>query len=127
MGRHKKWGYWARSEQNLQSFYFQGGFTVIAVLAGTIILAAAEGAWFANGVLISQPFTSIGKVCYGLHLWHLPVFLILGRHVTSGLKPLRILIGILVASAVTSLSWFFVERPFLNLRDRRYPNVKTSN
>ncbi|CAB4543149.1 unannotated protein [freshwater metagenome] len=104
-------------------FFFQGGFTVIAVLAGTIILAAAEGAWFANRILISRPLTIIGKVSYGLYLWHVPVFFVLGRHVTSGPKPLRILIGIVIASAVTSLSWYFVEKPFLNVKNRRYGNV----
>ena len=107
----------------LHPFLFPGGFTVIAVLAGTIILAAAEGAWFANRVLISRPLTIIGKVSYGLYLWHLPVFFVLGRHVTSGPKPLRILIGIVIASAVTSLSWYFVEKPFLNIKNRKYGNV----
>ncbi len=107
----------------LQPFLFREGFTVIAVLAGTIILAAAEGAWFANRVLISRPLTIIGKVSYGLYLWHLPVFVVLGRHVTSGPKPLRILLGIVIASAVTSLSWYFVEKPFLNIKNRRYGNV----
>ena len=104
-------------------FFFQGGFTVIAVLAGTIILAAAEGAWFANRALISRPLTIVGKVSYGLYLWHVPVFAVLGRHVTSGPKPLRILIGIIIASAVTSLSWYFVEKPFLKIKNQRYGNV----
>ena len=107
----------------LHPFLFEGGFTVIAVLAGIIILAAAEGSWFANRVLISRPLTVIGKVSYGLYLWHLPVFFVLGRHVTSGPKPLRILIGIVIASAVTSLSWYFVEKPFLNIKNRKYGNV----
>lgn len=111
----------------LHPFLFQGGFTVIALLAGTIILAAAEGAWFAKRVLTSRPLTIIGKVSYGLYLWHLPVFVVLGRHVTSGPKPLRLLIGIILASVVTSLSWFLIEKPFLNLKDKKYGNVKTSH
>ncbi len=111
----------------LQPFLFQEGFTVIAVLAGTIILAVAEGSWFANRVLISRPLTIIGKVSYGLYLWHLPIFVVLGRHVTSGPKPLRLLIGITLASVVTSLSWYFVEKPFLNIKNRRYGNVPVIN
>ena len=114
-------------ELDASPFIMKTGFTVIAVLAGIIILAAAEGAWFANRVLISRPLTIIGKVSYGLYLWHLPVFLILGRHVTSGPKPLRILAGIIVASVVTVISWFFIEKPFLNLKNRRYANVKANN
>ena len=114
-------------ELDASPFIMKTGFTVIAVLAGIIILAASEGAWFANRVLISRPLTIIGKVSYGLYLWHLPVFLILGRHVTSGPKPLRILAGIIVASVVTVISWFFIEKPFLNLKNRRYANVKANN
>jgi len=114
-------------ELDASPFIMKTGFTVIAVLAGIIILAAAEGAWFASRVLISRPLTIIGKVSYGLYLWHLPVFLILGRHVTSGPKPLRLLIGIIVASVVTVISWFFIEKPFLNLKNRRYANVKANN
>ena len=114
-------------ELDASPFIMKTGFTVIAVLAGIIILAGAEGAWFANRVLISRPLTIIGKVSYGLYLWHLPVFLILGRHVTSGPKPLRILAGIIVASVVTVISWFFIEKPFLNLKNRRYANVKANN
>ena len=107
-------------ELDASPFIMKTGFTVIAVLAGIIILAAAEGAWFANRVLTLRPLTIIGKVSYGLYLWHLPVFLILGRHVTSGPKPLRLLIGIIVASVVTVISWFFIEKPFLNLKNRKY-------
>jgi len=114
-------------ELDASPFIMKTGFTVIAVLVGIIILAAAEGAWFANRVLISRPLTIIGKVSYGLYIWHLPVFLILGRHVTSGPKPLRLLIGIIVASVVTVISWFFIEKPFLNLKNRRYANVKANN
>ena len=109
----------------LHPFLFKGGFTVIAVLAGTIILAVAEGAWFANRVLTSRPLTIMGKVSYGLYLWHLPIFFVLGGHIPTGPKPLRILLGIIIASAVTSLSWYFVEKPFLNIKNRRYGNVKT--
>ena len=108
-------------------FRFEMGWTIIALLAGFIILSVAEGSWFANRVLISRPLTIIGKVSYGLYLWHLPVFVVLGRHVTSGPKPLRILIGIVIASAVTSLSWYFVEKPFLNIKNRRYGNVPVIN
>lgn len=113
-----KYRYGSPPRQPLQPFLFQEGFTVIAVLAGTIILAAAEGSWFANRVLISRPLTIIGKVSYGLYLWHLPVFVVFGRHVTSGSRPLRLLIGIILASVVTSLSWFLIEKPFLNLKDK---------
>ena len=106
-------------------FIFEMGWTIIALLAGFIILSVAEGAFFIQKVFTWRPLTMIGKVSYGLYLWHMPIFVLFGRHVTSGSRPLRLLIGIIIASVVTSLSWFFIEKPFLNLKDPRHENVKT--
>ncbi len=108
-------------------FRFEMGWTIIALLAGFIILSVAEGAFFVQKVFTWRPLTMIGKVSYGLYLWHMPIFLLFGRHVTSGSRPLRLLIGIILASVVTSLSWFFIEKPFLNLKNRRYGNVPVIN
>ena len=104
-------------------FIFEMGWTIIALLAGFIILSVVEGVFFVQKVFTWRPLTIIGKVSYGLYLWHMPIFLLFGRHVTSGSRPLRLLIGIILASVVTSLSWFFIEKPFLNLKDPRHGNV----
>ena len=106
-------------------FIFEMGYTIIALLAGFIILSVVEGVFFVQKVFTWRPLTMIGKVSYGLYLWHMPIFVLFGRHVTSGSRPLRLLIGIILASVVTSLSWFFIEKPFLNLKDPRHENVKT--
>ena len=108
-------------------FIFEMGWTIIALFAGFIILSVAEGVFFIQKVFTWRPLTMIGKVSYGLYLWHMPIFVLFGRHVTSGSRPLRLLIGIILASVVTSLSWFFIEKPFLNLKDPRHENVKTSH
>jgi len=108
-------------------FIFEMGWTIIALLAGFIVLSVVEGVFFVQKVFTWRPLTMIGKVSYGLYLWHMPIFLLLGRHVTSGPKPLRILIGIVIASVVTFLSWRFVEKPFLNIKNRRYGNVPAIN
>ena len=108
-------------------FIFEMGWTIIALLAGFIILSVAEGVFFIQKVFTWRPLTMIGKVSYGLYLWHMPIFVLFGRHVTSGSRPLRLLIGIILASVVTSLSWYFVEKPFLNIKNRRYGNVPVIN
>jgi peptidoglycan/LPS O-acetylase OafA/YrhL len=105
------------------SFIYQGGFTVIALLAGMVILAAAENAWIGNGVLTWKPLAVLGKVSYGLYLWHLLIFQVMGRHFTWGPNSVRIAIGIMIVSAVTAASWFFVEKPFLRLKDRRFSSA----
>ena len=108
------------------SFIYQGGFTVIAILAGIVILAAVQSAWIGNVVLTWKPLVILGKVSYGLYLWHMLVFQVMGRHFTWGPKSVRIVIGIIVVSAITAASWFFIEKPFLRLKDRRYSSVEPS-
>ena len=108
------------------SFIYKGGFTVIALLAGMVILAAAENAWIGNSVLTWKPLAILGKVSYGLYLWHMLIFQVMGRHFTWGPKSVRIVIGIMIVSAVTAASWFFVEKPFLRLKDRRFSSAKPS-
>ena len=108
------------------SFIYQGGFTVIAILAGIVILAAVESAWIGNVVLTWKPLVILGKVSYGLYLWHMLVFQVMGRHFTWGPKSVRIMIGIIIVSAITAASWFFIEKPFLRLKDRRYSSVEPS-
>ncbi|MEY3071175.1 MAG: hypothetical protein RL473_1282, partial [Actinomycetota bacterium] len=53
-------------------------------------------------------------------------FQLMGRHFTWGPQSVRIVIGIMIVSAVTAASWFFVEKPFLRLKDRRYSSVEPS-
>ena len=108
------------------SFIYEGGFTVIAILAGIVILAAVQSAWIGNVVLTWKPLVILGKVSYGLYLWHMLVFQVMGRHFTWGPKSVRIVIGIMIVSAVTAASWFFIEKPFLRLKDRRYSSVEPS-
>ena len=108
------------------SFIYKGGFTVIAILTGIVVLAAAENVWRGNAVLTWKPLTILGKVSYGLYLWHMLIFQLMGRHFTWGPKSVRIVIGIMIVSAVTAVSWFFIEKPFLRLKDRRFSSAKPS-
>ena len=98
----------------------------ISSTSAIVILAAVQSAWIGNVVLTWKPLVILGKVSYGLYLWHMLVFQVMGRHFTWGPKSVRIVIGIMIVSAVTAASWFFIEKPFLRLKDRRYSSVEPS-
>lgn len=102
------------------SFIFIGGFTLIAFLTGVVVLGAADGSWWGNRFVTNRTLRLMGKVSYGLYLWHAFIFRILGRHVTSGPQSLRVALGLILAVAFTAASWVLVERPFLKLKDRKY-------
>ena len=63
------------------------------------------------------PLVAIGKVSYGLYLWHFPVILIVDEQLPDASQPVRGAAVVAATAATTLLSWFLVERPFLNLKD----------
>lgn len=67
--------------------------------------------------------TQIGKVSYGLYLWHMTgiaVLTPLTRSVGAGLIPLALLVSLVP----TLLSWYVIERPLLSLK--RYAPMRAT-
>ena len=62
--------------------------------------------------LAARPLCYLGRVSYGLYLWHVPVFVAIGWKA-----------GIPASLAIAALSYRFVERPFLRRKRRYSPTV----
>jgi len=84
-------------------------FLPLFCIAAAIVLLACvlhPGWWFAR--LIDRAWLrGLGRISYGLYLWHIPIYLAVGW--IAGL-PLAILVAM--------VSYRFVERPFLRRRHR---------
>jgi SGNH domain (fused to AT3 domains) len=62
-------------------------------------------------MLSLAPIQYLGRISYGLYLWHFPLFIWLD-HQRTGLSGLRLLaVRVAVTIVVASASFFFVERP----------------
>jgi peptidoglycan/LPS O-acetylase OafA/YrhL len=61
----------------------------------------------------------VGRVSYGLYLWHMPLFYVVNRYGAGWGAPARILVAVPLAAAFTFASWRYVEQPFLRLKDSR--------
>ncbi len=72
---------------------------------------------FPARVLARAPIAYIGRISYGMYLWHYPITVIVGR---AGTKDSATAMAIVTALTipVASASFFLVERPFLRLKDR---------
>jgi peptidoglycan/LPS O-acetylase OafA/YrhL len=96
------------------------GWIGIEIAGGVVIcwlVTCSKG--FAHRILESQPLVWIGKISYGLYLWHFPIFWKLeGMNIPNGLKSCLMFT---TAFAVAALSYHFVERPFLRLKSRMTP------
>ena len=97
------------------SILYRGGFTLIAVAAAALIVGAMTPGpvrW----VLALPPLPAIGRISYGLYLWHWPVYVFLSPERT-GLAGNKLLAVRLVASFVPALiSYFLVEQPIRQQR-----------
>ena len=104
---------------------YYGGYALIALAAAAMLNALlVGGSGNGLGALLSwRPLRAVGKVSYGLYLWHAMILTILDQH-TLGLGPLpRAVVGLALSAAATAGSWYFLEQPFLRLKDRYRPRV----
>ena len=97
------------------SFMSLGGFTLLAlataVLLVNVVLAPSS---YLRGFLEWGFLVWVGRISYGLYLWHYPVF-----KTTSFLNlswPLELGVALAVTVAVTCLSYYLIERPALRLK-----------
>jgi peptidoglycan/LPS O-acetylase OafA/YrhL len=93
--------------------------------AGMLIHAGQFSSASVVGRAISvQPLRFLGDISYSLYLWHWPVLAYL-RSVYGVDLPVSFAAGaIAVALAGATLSYYFVEQPFLNEKARRLPYLR---
>jgi peptidoglycan/LPS O-acetylase OafA/YrhL len=88
--------------------------------AGFSLVVAALAAAPRSRIIGGRVLAGLGTISYGFYLWHVPVLMVLRGY---GLLPLDPVAGTLVALApalaVSTLSWFALERPILRWTARR--------
>jgi peptidoglycan/LPS O-acetylase OafA/YrhL len=67
-------------------------------------------------LLASPPLVWIGRLSYGLYLWHFPIIEKAGAWTSLG--QFRIPLAFLLTFGAATLSFYLVERPFLRLKSR---------
>ena len=70
-------GAWSASRA--PRFLFNGGFTAFAIAVAVMLLAIVEADWLSKHVLTFGPLRAVGRVSYGLYLWHFFVFTIVAQ------------------------------------------------
>jgi peptidoglycan/LPS O-acetylase OafA/YrhL len=93
---------------------YRGGFLVVAVLVALVIaslIRAPRGP--VSRLLGLAPVAHIGRISYGLYLWHWPVILFFNGARTGLIGPALLCTRIGISLALAELSYWLMERPIL--------------
>jgi len=99
-------------------FLFDGGFTAVAIGVAIMLLAIVEADWCSKHLLTFAPLRAVGRVSYGLYLWHFFVFTIVAQKMGAYSTTERIATAFGITTAATLFSWFVVEQRFLRRKHR---------
>ncbi len=101
------------------------GFTLVALAAAALIAGVVEGDGGLARVFSLRPLRAVGRVSYGVYLWHFPAFLAVD-HAWPDAPALALVAVALGATAVLVVaSWTLVERPVLRWAHRRRSDRST--
>ena len=92
----------------------------VSLLSMWLVAGAARGfAGSAGGVLSSPPMIAVGRISYGLYLYHGFTPYLLGRYVPGFVAlpdPVRVAMLVTVTALIAVVSWYGLEQPFLQLK-----------
>lgn len=113
-------GYRPSMEDSHKSIW---GYTAINILSGIVISAVSQKQFF-PGMFSNKVLNYVGKISYGLYIFHYPIILLfLSRGFINGMPlVVRILAALLLSIGVSALSYSLFEKKFLGLKDKFFPN-----
>lgn len=107
------------------AYQFIWAYSLLDYFFALILYGVVYEGW-ATRFLEWYPLRYLGKISYGLYVYHFPVIWFAARIADLGvappqLKPLIALIAFCVTVLIASISFRFMERPIINLKDRFFP------
>lgn len=97
---------------------YYGGFTVLALASAAVLNAVLVAPGRLSRVLSWRPLVGIGRVSYGLYLWHVLLFTVLTENTLGLGRWTRAFLGLALSAAATLASWILVEQPALRVKER---------
>ena len=102
--------FWLISEKS--ALLYRGGFAIVAVCAALLVLHLTSAPTALLGRLFAlRPLVFVGKISFGLYLWHYPVFVFINRNNLHHARYSLLAIRLAVTFVVTVISYYLIERP----------------
>ncbi len=109
------------------SFVYDGGFALIALGTAVIILDFLLFPSKLSRAFEFGPLVWLGKISYGLYLWHFPILEAFKKVFDGRLHPaIYGSLGVIVTLIVAGTSYYLIEQPFLRLKNRYSVSEKES-
>jgi peptidoglycan/LPS O-acetylase OafA/YrhL len=121
---------WHRATDDAHWMY-EGGLAVAALATAAVIahVVVSPGAPMARFLSLA-PLVALGRISYGVYLWHWPLFLFVTADATGLSRWPLLAVRVLGTLAVAVLSYYLIERPIrhgalVRLLPRRLPTTVT--
>ena len=92
------------------AFLYDGGLLAVALVSGVLVYGAIEGRRVA-GWLAVAPLRELGKMSYGVYLFHFPLFLLLTEERIGISGPALLAVRLAATLAVAAASYRWLELP----------------
>lgn len=101
------------------SFFFLGGFNVVALGAALLIVQAVLfPVPLLQAILEWKPLVAVGRISYGLYLWHALLYYALDTVSLHIWAPIWLVVHVGGSFLIAAISYRYLEQPMLRLKDR---------
>lgn len=95
------------------------GYVLVGGAAALVVLDLVAGGHSRLGrVLAARPFVFIGRISYGVYLYHLPVYYAVEKLIPGESLAVRLTVKLVLTFALAIPSFYLVEQRFLKLKSR---------
>ena len=104
-----------------EQFFYCGGYTLISALIAIALLGLVLWPSCLPARVLSHPCAVwIGRLSYGLYLWHMPIYTEIGAQFARFHLAPRALTSVRITAAFSAaaLCYYLIESPFLRLKHR---------
>lgn len=93
-------------------FLYYGGILLVSLLTGALIISLVDPRNAIAKVFSWKPLVYVGKISYGIYIWHYPILLLMTDFNSAAETPFWwFIVEALVVLGVSAFSYHFVEQP----------------